>query len=100
MHFVNKEYLFLDGDDDSVLEKLATANTENLRNIIGDYKYGYADNELLNGCENRLYLHAFCISFNDMQNNNKTVIAEFDSKFKEVAQKFGFNLPSKAIFLD
>ncbi len=39
----NKDYLFLDGDDDSVSEKLANANTENLRSIIGDYKYVFID---------------------------------------------------------
>jgi uncharacterized protein len=39
----NKEYLFLDGDDDSVSERLSTANTENLRSIIGNYKYVFID---------------------------------------------------------
>jgi uncharacterized protein len=39
----NKDYLFLDGDDDSVSERLSTANTENLRSIIGNYKYVFID---------------------------------------------------------
>lgn len=33
------EYLFLDGDDNTISESLSTANTETLKNIIGDYKY-------------------------------------------------------------
>jgi uncharacterized protein len=39
----DKDYLFLDGDDDSVSERLSTANTENLRSIIGIYKYVFID---------------------------------------------------------
>lgn len=38
-----KSYLFLDGDDNSIAEKLSNANTENLKNIIGDYKYIFID---------------------------------------------------------
>ena len=37
------DYLFLDGDDNTVSEKLSTANTENLRSIIGTYKYVFID---------------------------------------------------------
>jgi uncharacterized protein len=39
----DKDYLFLDGDDDSVSERLSTANTENLRSVIGNYKYVFID---------------------------------------------------------
>ncbi len=38
-----KSYIFLDGDDNSIAEKLANVNTENLKNIIGDYKYIFID---------------------------------------------------------
>ncbi len=37
------EYLFLDGDDNTVVETLSNANTENLKNIIGNYKYVFID---------------------------------------------------------
>ena len=36
-------YLFLDGDDNSVVELVSNANTENLKNIIGNYKYIFID---------------------------------------------------------
>jgi uncharacterized protein len=38
-----KSYLFLDGDDSSVVETLSNANTEVLRSIIGNYKYVFID---------------------------------------------------------
>lgn len=41
--FANKEYLFLDGDDQSVVEIICNANTEGLRNIIGSYRYVFID---------------------------------------------------------
>ena len=37
------EYLFLDGDDNTISESLSIANTETLKNIIGDYKYVFID---------------------------------------------------------
>ena len=39
----DKEYLFLDGDDNSVSDLLSNANTEQLRSIIGNYKYVFID---------------------------------------------------------
>lgn len=39
----DKEYLFLDGDDNTVAETLANANTEILKSIIGNYKYIFID---------------------------------------------------------
>ena len=36
-------FLFLDGDDAVVSDTLANANTETLRNIIGNYKYVFID---------------------------------------------------------
>lgn len=36
-------YLFLDGDDSVVMDILANANSEMLKNIIGDYKYVFID---------------------------------------------------------
>lgn len=39
----DKEYLFLDGDDNTVAETLANANTEILKSIIGKYKYIFID---------------------------------------------------------
>lgn len=39
----DKEYLFLDGDDQSVSEIIGAANTQELRNIIGNYKYVFID---------------------------------------------------------
>src|SRR5690606_20821480 len=39
----DKEFLFLDGDDQSVVEILSNANTEILKNIIGNYKYVFVD---------------------------------------------------------
>lgn len=36
-------YLFLDGDDSVVMDTLANANTETLRNIIGEFKYVFID---------------------------------------------------------
>jgi uncharacterized protein len=36
-------YLFLDGDDSMICDELATANTEKLKNIIGNYKYVFID---------------------------------------------------------
>ncbi len=39
----NIPYLFLDGDDASVCEEISNANTETLKNIIGDYKYVFID---------------------------------------------------------
>lgn len=43
-YFLNKnEYLFLDGDDNTVVETLSKANTENLKSIIGNYKYVFID---------------------------------------------------------
>ncbi len=39
----DKTYLFLDGDDHSVSELLSNANTEQLRSIIGNYKYIFID---------------------------------------------------------
>ena len=39
----SKSYLFLDGDDSSVIEMLSTANTQNLKSIIGGYKYVFID---------------------------------------------------------
>jgi len=38
-----KEYLFLDGDDNTVAETLANANTEILKSIIGNHKYIFID---------------------------------------------------------
>ena len=37
------DYLFLDGDDNTVAETLSNANTENLKSIIGNYKYVFID---------------------------------------------------------
>ena len=39
----NKAYLFLDGDDQSVSDLLSSSNTEQLKSIIGDYKYVFID---------------------------------------------------------
>lgn len=39
----DKEYLFLDGDDNTVTETLANANTEILKSIIGNHKYIFID---------------------------------------------------------
>lgn len=39
----DKSYLFLDGDDHSVSDLLFNANTEQLRSIIGNYKYIFID---------------------------------------------------------
>lgn len=39
----DKDYLFLNGDDTSVVELISEANTEVLRNIIGNYKYVFID---------------------------------------------------------
>lgn len=39
----NNDYLFLDGDDQSVVEIISNANTEGLRGIIGTYKYVFID---------------------------------------------------------
>ncbi len=39
----NESFLFLDGDDSSVCDVLSTANTETLKNIIGNYKYVFID---------------------------------------------------------
>lgn len=38
-----KDYLFLDGDDNSVSDLLSNANTEQLRGIIGNHKYVFID---------------------------------------------------------
>jgi predicted AAA+ superfamily ATPase len=39
----NVSFLFLDGDDAVVVDSLANANTETLKNIIGNYKYVFID---------------------------------------------------------
>lgn len=39
----NDNYLFLDGDDSTVVDLLANANTEVLRSIVGNYKYVFID---------------------------------------------------------
>jgi uncharacterized protein len=39
----NESYLFLDGDDSSVCDILSNANTEELKNIIGNFKYAFID---------------------------------------------------------
>lgn len=39
----DKEYLFLDGDDNTVTETLANANTEILKSVIGNHKYIFID---------------------------------------------------------
>jgi len=39
----NNSYLFLDGDDNTVVEILSNANTETLKSIIGKYKYVFID---------------------------------------------------------
>ena len=39
----DKKFLFLDGDDATVVEILSNANTETLRSIISDYKYVFID---------------------------------------------------------
>lgn len=39
----NEFFLFLDGYDSSVCDVLSTANTETLKNIIGNYKYIFID---------------------------------------------------------
>ncbi len=39
----NIPYLFLDGDDASVCDEISNANTETLKNIIGNYKYVFID---------------------------------------------------------
>jgi predicted AAA+ superfamily ATPase len=39
----NNSYLFLDGDDTTVVEILSNANTETLKSIIGKYKYVFID---------------------------------------------------------
>ncbi len=39
----NTSYLFLDGDDSVVIETISNANTETLKNIIGNYKYVFID---------------------------------------------------------
>lgn len=38
-----KDYLFLDGDDQSVVELLSNANTEQLKNIVGNHTYVFID---------------------------------------------------------
>lgn len=38
-----EDYLFLDGDDNTVSETLSNANTEDLKSIIGNYKYVFID---------------------------------------------------------
>lgn len=39
----DEKFLFLDGDDATVVEILSNANTETLRSIISDYKYVFID---------------------------------------------------------
>jgi uncharacterized protein len=39
----DKDYLFLDGDDNTVADILANANTESLKSIIGTHKYVFID---------------------------------------------------------
>lgn len=39
----NKEYLFLNGDDAEVVAMIANANTEMLRNIIGNHRFVFID---------------------------------------------------------
>lgn len=39
----NNNYLFLDGDDNTVVETISNANTEVLRSIIGNFKYVFID---------------------------------------------------------
>lgn len=39
----NTPYLFLDGDDSLVCDELSNANTEQLKNIIGNFKYVFID---------------------------------------------------------
>jgi predicted AAA+ superfamily ATPase len=39
----NKDYLFLDGDDQSVVDLLSNANTEQLKSIIGANQYVFID---------------------------------------------------------
>lgn len=39
----NKDYLFLDGDDQSVVDLLSTSNTEQLKSIIGAKQYVFID---------------------------------------------------------
>ncbi len=39
----DKDCLFLDGDDNSISDLLSNANTEQLRSIIGNYKYVFID---------------------------------------------------------
>ena len=38
-----KDYLFLDGDDNSVCDAIAMANTEMLKSMIGNYKFVFID---------------------------------------------------------
>lgn len=38
-----RKYLFLDGDDNAVIDLLSNANTDQLKSIIGDYKYVFID---------------------------------------------------------
>lgn len=39
----NKPYLFLDGDDNTVIDTLSVANTEALRKLISNFKYVFID---------------------------------------------------------
>jgi predicted AAA+ superfamily ATPase len=39
----DRDFLFLDGDDHSICDMLSNANTEQLRSIIGTYKYLFID---------------------------------------------------------
>jgi len=39
----DKEYLFLDGDDHTVCDAIAAANTEVLKSMIGDFKFVFID---------------------------------------------------------
>lgn len=39
----DKDYLFLDGDDQSVADLISNANTEQLRSIIGNHSYVFID---------------------------------------------------------
>ena len=38
-----KDYLFLDGDDNTTVETLSNANSQQLKSIIGDYKFVFID---------------------------------------------------------
>ena len=60
--------------------------------IVGDYKYGFVPMELpFKLLKNQIFLHAYSISFNNLENKKITVTASLNFEWLDCLHKLGLN---------